>query len=288
MNKKPLIKHGWLRVVVFVILIATPGLLVFLPATQQYIPFRELYDTTGMKFPMLYLSYLVTNGFMLIPAYLFCRFVDRRSFSSLGFEWGEYEADAWTGFFAGINLLSTGTLILLITGTLSLSIVLPNFLQLLYAIIFFAIVAFVEEIVGRGYILRNLMQSLPPMYALVISALIFSLLHLPNPTIGILPLVNLFALGLLLGINFIYTQNLWFGIFLHFSWNLVQGPLLGYSVSGISVNSVLQQSLDGSDIITGGSFGFEGSVVALATVIGVTFWVGDMYRGNSTKLQRIK
>lgn len=285
MNKKPLIKQGWLRVLIFVIVIAAPGLLANLPATQQYVPLRDFYDTAGQKFPMLIVSYLITNGWMLIPAFLFFKFVDKRTFKSLGFEWGEYEADAWTGFFAGINLLSTGTLILLVTGTLSLSIVMPNFLQLLYAILFFALVAFVEEIIGRGYILRNLMQSLPPFYALIISALIFSLMHLTNPVIGILPLVTLFALGLLLGINFIYTQNLWFGIFLHFSWNLVQGPLLGYSVSGMSVNSVLQQSLDGSDLITGGSFGFEGSAIALAVIAGVTFWVGDMYTGRSHKLK---
>lgn len=285
MNKKPLIKHGWLRVLIFVIIIAAPGALVHLPATQQYIPFKELFDTTAQKFPMLILSYLASNGFMLLPAFLFCKLVDRRPFKSIGFEWGDYEADAWTGFFAGINLLSTGTLILMITGTLSLSIVMPNFLQLLYAVLFFAMVAFVEEIVCRGYILRNLMQSMPPIYALVISALIFSFLHLTNPNIAIVPLITLFALGLLLGINYIYTQNLWFGIFLHFSWNLLQGPILGYSVSGVSVNSILQQSLDGSDLITGGSFGFEGSVVTLAIVIGVTFWVGDMYSGRLHKLK---
>lgn len=282
MNKKPLIKHGWLRVVIFVILIAAPGAFLHLPMTQAYVPgyIKEFFDTSTQKFPMLFLSYLGTNGFMLVLAFLFCQFVDRRSFLGIGFDWREYEADAWTGFFAGINLLATGTLILMLTGTISFSLILPNFVQLLYSILFFILVAFVEEIVCRGYIQRNLMLSIPPSHALIVSALIYAALHLTNPSIGIVPLANLFIAGLLFGINYMYTQNLWYGIFLHFSWNLVQGPLFGYPVSGLGISSFIQQSLNGPDYITGGNYGFEGSAIAAALILGLTYWVSTMYSGS--------
>jgi membrane protease YdiL (CAAX protease family) len=122
------------------------------------------------------------------------------------------------------------------------------------------------------------MQSMPPAIGLMISAFLFALVHLNNPGIGILPLVNLFAAGLMLGINYIYTQNLWFGIFLHFGWNFLQGPILGYPVSGISVSSIVQQSATGPSFITGGSFGFEGSAIGLVLILAVTFWVSHMYK----------
>ena len=98
--------------------------------------------------------------------------------------------------------------------------------------------------------------------ALLISALIFALFHYSNPGVNALASVNVFIAGLMLGVNYIYSRNLWFGIFLHFSWNFYQGPVLGYKVSGKSFYSLLQQDLSGNPIVTGGAFGIEGSVLA--------------------------
>ena len=80
----------------------------------------------------------------------------------------------------------------------------------------------------------------------------------------------------LLGINYIYTKNLWFGILLHFSWNFFQGPLLGFEVSGLPLQSLLQHDIQGSELLTGGKFGFEGSLVAtvlLTMAIVILAWV---------------
>lgn len=101
--------------------------------------------------------------------------------------------------------------------------------------------------------------------ALTISSFLFFLAHINNPSIDntILPMVELFVGGILLGINYIYTKNLWFGIMLHFSWNFLQGPVLGYKVSGIDIEPLLKQNIEGSAIWTGGDFGFEGSLLSI-------------------------
>ena len=80
-----------------------------------------------------------------------------------------------------------------------------------------------------------------------------------------LAFVNLFLAGLLLGINYLYTRNLWFSFFFHFSWNFFQGPILGFRVSGLVFPSLLQTETKGDLFVTGGDFGLEGSILTTVT-----------------------
>ena len=87
------------------------------------------------------------------------------------------------------------------------------------------------------------------------------LMHIGNPNIGVLPLVNLFLAGIFLGIYTIHKNNLWFPIGAHLVWNYLQGPIYGFEVSGNKINSLFDQKLVGHVLFTGGSFGFEGSII---------------------------
>ncbi len=98
-------------------------------------------------------------------------------------------------------------------------------------------------------------------YALIITSALFVVMHLHSTHVNILLVANIFIFGLVLGINYIYTKNLWFSVFFHFAWDFFQGSILGYKISGIDVGSgIMQQSLNGADRLTGGDFGFEGSI----------------------------
>ncbi len=53
----------------------------------------------------------------------------------------------------------------------------------------------------------------------------------------------------------------------HWSWNFVQGPILGFAVSGHTEKGVFQANSMATDVLTGGQFGAEGSIlVALFTL----------------------
>ena len=46
-----------------------------------------------------------------------------------------------------------------------------------------------------------------------------------------------------------------------FNVEFLSGSIFGFEVSGIESESIINQSVTGSDYITGGEFGFEGSLL---------------------------
>jgi hypothetical protein len=64
---------------------------------------------------------------------------------------------------------------------------------------------------------------------------------------------------------------------MHLTWNFFQGPIFGFEVSGIESESIINQSVTGSDYITGGEFGFEGSLLATALIIVLILFLDKKY-----------
>lgn len=269
MNKQPLIRQPWIRVFLFVITYLAFSILMSIVAETSIAAFNlnsdtsagatEGQDVAGSK--LLLVRVLLSVAASVLTVYFFRTLADRQSFSSLGFEWNNYQAHGGTGFFLGILLLGAGSFILIANRNLFWTDITFNVSQLFLGFGLMALIAFSEEIVFRGYILNNLLQTVNKWWALIISAFLFALFHINNPGITLIAVLNVFLAGLVLGMNYIYTRNLWFGILLHFSWNFYQGPVLGYKVSGVNVQSLLQQELSGHPFLTGGAFGFEGSLL---------------------------
>lgn len=128
-----------------------------------------------------------------------------------------------------------------------------------------AIVAAVgEEIAFRGGVFRILESGLGTTTALALSAALFGLAHGLNPGATAMSTTAIaLEAGVLLGAAYALTRNLWFCIGLHFGWNFTEGGVFGAAVSGFSGNrGILPVSLSGPDLLTGGKFGPEASVVA--------------------------
>ena len=98
-----------------------------------------------------------------------------------------------------------------------------------------------------------------------------------NDNITVLSFVNLVLAGFFLGISYIFTKSLWFPIGLHFTWNLFQGPVFGFEVSGHKIISIIKPILNGEQIYTGGEFGFEGSIFCVFIVVIGTFCIYKFY-----------
>jgi len=287
-ESSPRIKSGWIRATLFFIvslitsqIFAGIGLVVVLIATGFDLSAlsnqEEITNAVkGVKFllPLKVIEFLS----VMLCVWLFIRFIDRKPLESIGLRIKGYEKDLKMGLALGAGLIAIGFLILFILGYLSVDgFSFPVGTLILYFLLF-VVVSFHEEIMMRGYVLNNLMQSMNRYAALSISSVIFMSIHLLNPNVNFLSVVNLFLAGIVLGIYYIHKPNLWLPIGMHLTWNFFQGPIFGFEVSGIETKSIINQSVRGNEIITGGAFGFEGSILATILIITIIVYLDKKYK----------
>jgi len=123
-----------------------------------------------------------------------------------------------------------------------------------------------EELAFRGVLFRMVTERFGTATALVVSAVVFGLLHGLNPGATIVSTAAIaIEAGLLLGAAYALTRNLWFPIGLHLGWNFTEGGIFGTSVSGSTDgHGIFSVSLAGPRLLTGSAFGPEASLVAIA------------------------
>ncbi len=140
-----------------------------------------------------------------------------------------------------------------------------------------------EEVLIRGIVFRILEQWSGSWIALAISAVIFGGLHLFNPGATLLngAAISIEA-GVLLAAAYMLTRRLWFCMGMHIAWNFTQGGIFSVAVSGGESKGLLQSRMVGPDWLTGGTFGAEASVVALAVCLaaGITLIILAIRKGN--------
>ncbi|HHU08745.1 MAG TPA: CPBP family intramembrane metalloprotease [Intrasporangiaceae bacterium] len=126
-----------------------------------------------------------------------------------------------------------------------------------------------EEILFRGVVYRLAEERLGTWLAVALSGIVFGLVHLVNANAswwGVLA-IGLEA-GLLFALVYALTRSLWIVIGLHAAWNIVQGPVLGIAVSGSPGEDGVFSSIPvGSDWLTGGAMGVEGSVLTVVVFV---------------------
>ena len=234
--------------------------------------------------PSLFLERLLMLVGYLSAAVLVLRW-RQLPLSLLGMSLRGREKDLLAGLGVAVLLYAVGFGTSLLMGTVEIASVewVPR--DLLGTLLFFLLVAVTEEVMLRGFVLgRMLSAGMNRFVALFLSSALFSAMHLFNPNFALLPFVNILLAGCLLGASFLYTRNLCFPVVLHWFWNWLQGPVLGYEVSGMdSGETLLTLRLTGSDLLTGGSFGFEGSLLCTVLLVVGTLAIVGYYERRGRK-----
>ncbi len=121
-----------------------------------------------------------------------------------------------------------------------------------------------EELVFRGYLLQNVKDGLSLFWAVVLPSFVFGIAHLTNPNATLAGAAGVATAGLLLGFAYVRTRQLWLPLGIHIGNNFFQGVVFGFPVSGL-VGSfhLLQPTVSGLALITGGAFGPEAGLVIL-------------------------
>ncbi len=137
-----------------------------------------------------------------------------------------------------------------------------------------AIPAAAEEALLRGYPLQALAEAWGAAPALVVTSVAFAALHLGNPDVGPVALLNVAAAGLFLGALVLRTGSLWWATGAHLGWNWAHAFLADVPVSGFDlVNApLIEPSTSGPAWLSGGAFGPEGSVLATGVLAAAALW----------------
>lgn len=218
-------------------------------------------DTNDLFFLLIIYSTVIT----LILAYIFARKILKRSNSSLGLVDNKKVLNYGKGILLGFGLLSLIVLILNLSGFAEITPNLSDFNLKLFLIFVLAwlIQGFEEEFLLRSILMNQLAAGGKIEVAIIANSLIFSIFHLGNTGFNLMAFVNIFLVGLVFSIIFYIKGSIYTSAAAHSFWNMTMANIYGITVSGNSPTGVnlFNTKLTGPRIISGGSFGIEGSIV---------------------------
>ena len=249
------------------------------------IPFSSVLQKLGKEGADKMFYLVLSETLMLIGIFLSAWIVWHFrgvSLAGLGRSLAIRKKDLLSGISLAIVLYAVGFGVSLLAGAIEIAGVIYNPSSLLISFVFFLLVAITEEFALRGFVLERMLQGgVNKFWALFLSATLFSLVHIANPNFDFLSFINILLAGILLGSSYIYTRNLCFPIALHWFWNWIQGPVLGYEVSGNKFcDGLLTLYLLETNLINGGAFGFEGSILCTVLMVAGTAVILKMFRKN--------
>ena len=197
--------------------------------------------------------------FIALAVFLWVRYREKRPFSSLGFykqDWFKnllkgFLKEGWLkelsrGFLIGAVQFSLVVVLLLVTGTGSLKLGQVNLQSLIFVL---AIIPFwilqggTEELVTRGWLFPAVSAKSNIFIGILISSALFGALHLFNPGVSVLSIVNIILDGIFACFLMLKYDNMWVLAGMHGAWNFVQGNIYGIQVSGQGASSSILNNL---------------------------------------------
>ena len=204
--------------------------------------------------------------------------IEKRKISSIGFSKEKWLKKYVIGFLIGLILMGLVVLILYLFGFAKINITPTQPIGKLALVnVFVLLIGWIiqggtEEILTRGWLMNVLGARYGINFGLFISSVFFGALHLLNPNVNYVAILNIILVGYLFGLYVIKTNDLWGACGIHSAWNFAQGNLFGFEVSGLNVNvgSLFDFNLTGNSLISGGSFGPEAGLCStLILILGI-------------------
>lgn len=206
---------------------------------------------------------------VLSATWVMTRFVDKRRFLTIGFAPDSIIRDLLSGLAIGAAWLGISVALLMVAGWAAPQVQ-TGFSggALFFAAVSVFINVVTQQLLICGYILQTIFARAGWLTAILVSAVLFSVLHAAAFGGAWIPPINVFGAGLVFCLAYAITGNLWLPIAIHFAWNMLLGPVLGLTVSGTGALGLGWNVFEiaGPEIFTGGAFGIEGGlIVTLST-----------------------
>lgn len=161
-----------------------------------------------------------------------------------------------------------------------------SILLLIKVFIIFIFQALLEEILFRGYLMPFFSKVIGIKFTIILLSFLFTCIHLFNPNLNVVGLVNVFLAGVTFSLIYYYTGNLWIVGAMHTLWNFILGFIVGSQVSGIiTFNSIFFSiPVENKDLISGGKFGFEASIVTTIVELTISLFVIYLIKKEKNKI----
>jgi membrane protease YdiL (CAAX protease family) len=217
---------------------------------------------------------LLQEIMFIITPIIAWKLIMKRKLTDMGFPTlKSHAAELMIGLVIGIVSISVVFAAMVLTGQAQVESWTPRFTssQLIYVFIYIC-VGFAEEIYTRGFVMSVLRQTKSKLVVVIVSSVLFALMHSANPGIGLLPYINLALFGVFTAYIYIRSGNIWMCIGYHITWNYFQGYVFGFKVSGTNSQGMLTTVFPKDTILNGGAFGPEGGLfVTTVILLGILF-----------------
>ncbi|EMI9086424.1 MULTISPECIES: CPBP family intramembrane glutamic endopeptidase [Bacillus] len=243
--------------------------MLFLPKAETLL-LKAIYSDIEM---------ILTFGGAIFFVFLWIRFVEKRSISSIGFWRNQWIRKYLRGALIGFVFISIPVMLLIVTGIVQLQMqqITPTvILGIVGSLVAFLIQGATEEIVVRGWLFPVLSVRSRIWIGIVVTSFLFGFLHLLNPGITILSISNIILVGVFAAFYVLKDSSLWGICAWHSIWNWAQYNVFGFAVSGMEMYStpIFRPVTNGSELFHGGSFGIEGSIITtiMLSIASIVLW----------------
>lgn len=231
--------------------------------------FKEVMSFSGT-------SNLVTQVLSVFLAIFLITKISKLSTEQLGFSKDNIVASYFKGsLFGTLQILFVFSIILGLEVIEVYYVANIPMIVFIKVFIFFIFQGLFEELLFRGYLMPVFSKVIGIKFTIILLSFLFTCIHLLNPNLSMIGLTNVFLAGVTFSLIYYYTGNIWLVGAMHTFWNFILGFIVGSQVSGIPTFYSILFSLpvEGKDLISGGEFGFEASIVETILELAISLFV---------------
>ena len=251
-------------------------LLIIAYSFLQGILFEYVFkNLVGYNIISVLCSYIFSAGILLF----FVKYLEKTTYDYFGFSKENNLVAIKAGF--GFAIFSVVGVVAILLMSNSISLTLSKDLKIgtiIILIILVSIQGFLEEIVFRGYLMTRLVAKKGKWIAIILSSLFYLVFRMSNPITSKLDLINIFLISIVMSLLYWYFDNILVIAIFHAFWNCISGVILGFNISGIRVSNSLfaVKVISDKQILIGGSYGIEGSIIATVffAILGLLVYMG--------------
>ena len=225
------------------------------------------------------ISVLYSYIFSAVILLFFVKYFEKTTFEYFGFSKENYLDAVKVG--AGLAIFSIVGIVAILLMSDNLSLSLSKDLKIgiiIILIILVLIQGFLEEVVFRGYLMTRLAAKKGKWIAIILSSIFYLVFRMSNPSASKLDLINIFLISIVMSLLYWYFDNILVIAIFHAFWNCISGVVFGFNISGIKVSDTIftVEAISDKQILTGGSYGIEGSIIATVffAILGLLVYMG--------------